>query len=209
MQSGNLYVYAINSPITWCDVTGEVGILATIAIGAAVNVVTTYIAAKVTGQSYTWKDAGIAVLSGALSSVDNWGAKILGGVIAGAYTAYNAYSSGASVGEAFFDGVISGTVTVFSVTNVTKAITNIKVTTAIGIVADTTLGVGINSTAAAYHRGITSTATAKSTTSKATSTSTSTSTSKAKQNVTQSKTTSAPTALSKSAKGGKVVAMLY
>ncbi|MBR2042050.1 MAG: hypothetical protein IJ945_06745 [Oscillospiraceae bacterium] len=39
MQSGNLYVYCMNSPILLMDYSGEIGFLCTLAIGAGIGAI--------------------------------------------------------------------------------------------------------------------------------------------------------------------------
>ena len=54
MQSGNLYVYCISNPVAYVDPVGTLAFLASLlvrmAVGAIINIATTFIAAKVTGQ---------------------------------------------------------------------------------------------------------------------------------------------------------------
>ena len=59
------------------------------AAGAAVNVATTFVAAKATGQEYTIKDAAVAALTGAISGASNsFTAGIIRAGIAGVYNFY-------------------------------------------------------------------------------------------------------------------------
>ena len=70
MQSGNLYVYGVSNPIYYADQDGRVGILASIAIGAAIGALisgSTQIAKNViAGESWT-DGLGRVVLAGAAS----------------------------------------------------------------------------------------------------------------------------------------------
>ena len=94
-------LYGFNNPISYSDPTGEfaIGVMLRKAfIGATVNVLTTYIGAKVTGQSYSLKDAGFAALSGALGTINSW-TKIVAGIVSGGYTGFTAVQNGSSIGE--------------------------------------------------------------------------------------------------------------
>ena len=121
MQSGNLYVYGVNSPIAYVDPDGTfvflTSTLAKMAVGALINVTTTCIAAAVTGQKISALDIAVAAGAGALASTQGL-IKVAGGIIAGAYTAYTTYKSGASLGSSLAAGVVSGLVTVGSPSNI-------------------------------------------------------------------------------------------
>ena len=74
MQSGNLYVYGINNPILYQDLSGDFAITAAIVgkmvLGATINLTTSYISAKVTGQNFTVTDALSSILSGAIGGIN-------------------------------------------------------------------------------------------------------------------------------------------
>ena len=115
MQSGNLYVYGVNSPIAYVDPDGMLAYLASVlvrmAVCAVINAATTYVAAKITGQKVTWGDIGIAALSGAVANSPFKYVSAIAGVLTGGYTAISTYASGASFGGALAAGAISGTIT--------------------------------------------------------------------------------------------------
>lgn len=59
----NMFAYCMNNPVRMVDDDGELPqVLVGALIGGSVNVVTTFIAAKVTGQSYSLKDGGLHLL---------------------------------------------------------------------------------------------------------------------------------------------------
>ena len=70
MQSGNLYVYGVSNPIHYVDQDGNVGILASIAIGAVVGALISgsaqIIKNVVAGEAWT-DGLGRAMLAGAAS----------------------------------------------------------------------------------------------------------------------------------------------
>ena len=53
---------------------------ATMLVGAVVNVASIAIAAATTGQKYTWADAAIAAVTGAIASRSAVGGAIFGGI---------------------------------------------------------------------------------------------------------------------------------
>ena len=82
LSGNNMFAYCGNNPINRCDTTGKFWLTAL--VSAAVNVATTFIAAKVTGQSYTWTDASVAFISGAANVIPGVG-PLLSGSISGGY----------------------------------------------------------------------------------------------------------------------------
>ena len=169
MQSGNLYVYGVNSPIAYVDPDGTfvflTSMLAKMAVGALINVTTTCIAAAVTGQKISALDIAVAAGAGALASTQGL-IKVAGGVIAGAYTAYTTYKSGASLGSSLAAGVVSGLVTVGSPSNIAGSATGIElyevVNSSVQIgykeiafaVTDTVFSTGSNSIVAAASKSV-------------------------------------------------------
>ena len=159
MQSGNLYVYGVNSPIAYVDPDGMLAGLALaaakMAIGAAINVVTTYVAAKVTGQEVTWLDIGVAALSGAIGVSSFKRASILAGVIAGGYTAISTYASGASLGGALAAGAVSGIITAESMSTIGKQILGGNIRFKVAAPVDSVFNMAGNSISAAASKSAT------------------------------------------------------
>ena len=118
-----MFAYCLCNPVNSYDPDGEFAIgtiLGKAAIGAGINVLTTFVAAKVTGQDYTWKDAGVAALSGAIGSGNATKLKVIAGVVSGVYTGAMAYKNGASLDGALAAGVVSGVGTTFAVSNIAQ-----------------------------------------------------------------------------------------
>ena len=88
----NLYAYCDNNPVVRVDADGEIW---TVVAGVGINLVTSYVAAKVTGQEYGWKDAAAAVVTGVISGLSSVGIAanhVANGIVAG----FLSYSSGAN-----------------------------------------------------------------------------------------------------------------
>jgi RHS repeat-associated protein len=149
----NMFAYCGNNPINLSDPNGKFALgiaLGKAALGAAVNVFTTYIGAKSTGQSYSWKDATIAAVSGALGT-GNTLLKIAAGVVSGVYTGVTAYQNGANTGKAILSGFVSAWGTTVSVANIagwTGPALNLGVST----FTDLVFGTAANSISAATYR---------------------------------------------------------
>jgi len=149
----NMFAYCLNNPVNLFDPNGRFAlgvILGKAAIGAAVNVLTTYIGAKVTGQSYSWKDAGVAALAGALGTGGTV-LKIAAGAVSGLYTGITAYQNGADVGKAVISGVVSAWGTTVSVANV-AGWTGPALELGVSTFTDVVFGTASNSIAAATYR---------------------------------------------------------
>ena len=150
MQSGNLYVYGVSNPVAWIDANGGFVISATAAtliaaaVGGTINIATTIIAAKVTGQEISALDIIIAGASGALSSSGVGFLVAAGGGIAGAYTAWSAYQSGASLGGALVSGAVSGLITVGSSSNIAGHVANLQLYTPVNAAVNKTVNIGLN-----------------------------------------------------------------
>ena len=160
----NVYAYCANNPVNFSDPTGEfvLGvILAKAAIGAAVNVLTTYIGAKVTGQSYSWKDAGVAALAGALGTGSTV-LKVAAGVVSGLYTGVTAYQNGADLEKAALAGAVSAWGTTVSVTNI-AGWTGSAIELGASTATDVVFGTASNSIAAATYRASIETSTSNNT----------------------------------------------
>lgn len=156
----NMYAYCENNPVNGEDQNGKFVLSAILAktavvvgkaaLGASVNVLTTFVAAKVTGQSYSWQDAGVAALSGALGT-GNTPLKIAAGVVSGAYSAYMAYKNGASISGAIMTGAVSAYGTTASVANI-AGWTGIDLSIITSTFTDVVFGTASNSIAAATYR---------------------------------------------------------
>ncbi len=153
----NLYAYCDNNPVSREDGEGTCWLSAL--VGAAVNVATTFIAAKATGQEYTWLDAGVAALSGAANAIPVAGPWI-SGAITGTYTGIMAAKSGANLGEAFLCGSVAAVCTTASISNLANwnGATIDLATTAF---TDVVFGTGYNGMAAATFKAVTTNAQAR------------------------------------------------
>jgi len=65
--STNMFAYCENNPVMKQDPTGELGVIASCLVGGTVNMITSFIGAKATGQDFTLKDAAVSFGLGALS----------------------------------------------------------------------------------------------------------------------------------------------
>lgn len=148
----NLYVYCNGNPVAMLDDEGEFAIsLIKAAVGAVVNVATTYIAAKVTGQEYGILDGVFAAASGAVNSITSSGiAKhLFSGLISGAYASYVVYKETEDMGAAVAAGIASAVCTVATPQNLvdfTKI--DVKPSIAVSVATDATFGFGNNLAAA-------------------------------------------------------------
>ena len=148
-----MFAYCNNNPIVGFDPTGESVLLAIVgkaALGAIINVATTFIGAKVTGQSYSWKDAGIAALSGALGTGGTW-LKIIAGGVSGVYSGIMAYQNGADGWKAIVSGIVAAFGTTVSVSNL-AGWTGTALELGISSFTDIVFGTASNSIAAATYR---------------------------------------------------------
>ena len=151
----NMFAYCNNNPVVQSDHNGEFDLLTLVSavISAAVNVATTYIAAKATGQEYTLTDALVSAAIGAANAIPVAGPFIAGG-ISGAYSAYTAVKNGATAGEAALCFAVSATVTTASIGN----LANLGTESALSIVAtasaDLVFGTGYNCIAAATNKAV-------------------------------------------------------
>ena len=151
----NMFAYCNNSPVIQADHTGEFGLLTLVsaAVSAAVNVATTYIAAKATGQEYTLTDALVSAAIGAANAIPVAGPFIAGG-ISGAYSAYTAVKNGATAGEAALCFAVSATVTTASIGNLANLGTESALSIAATASADLVFGTGYNCIAAATNKAV-------------------------------------------------------
>ena len=137
------------------DPTGEFGLFSIIsmAVGAATNIATSYIAAKVTGQDFTLADAIVAGATGAASATPWKVVKYLGVAVAAGYSAYGAIASGASVGEVLTTMAVTAVLTVSAVSTAIPEVTHYG-QLAIATGADFVFGTGANCISAATNAGI-------------------------------------------------------
>ena len=149
----NAFAYCNNNSINCADQSGEVAFWISAVIGAAVNVATTYIAAKATGQDYTLMDGLVAAAAGALNAIPVVGPYIAA-TVSGAYAGYTAYKNGASTGEIALNFVVSAWATGASISNLADlgraSMTAVLATAA----ADLTFGLGYNGIAAGTNKAI-------------------------------------------------------
>lgn len=123
------------------------------AVGAAVNVVTSYIAAKVTGQSYALSDGLVAAASGAACAFGPAGA-VIAGLISGGYSAYASYASGSSLTGSLLTGIASGVLTGAGIGNIVglnQTISNLGLQALLDFIFCT----GYNSMSAAIYKSVT------------------------------------------------------
>ena len=151
----NMFAYCNNSPVIQADHTGEFGLLTLVsaAVSAAVNVATTYIAAKATGQEYTLTDALVSAAIGAVNAIPGAGPFIAGG-ISGAYSAYTAVKNGATAGEAALCFAVSATATTASIGNLANLGTESALRIAATASADLVFGTGYNCIAATTNKAV-------------------------------------------------------
>lgn len=118
-------------------------------VGAGLNVATSMLAAKVTGQEYTFVDGIVAAASGAVSA--KWA--VWGGVVSGVYAGYVAKKNGGNIGE-----IVTNTIAAFVGTtcmgNLGSIIGGESLNIGIGAVYSATFGTGGNLAAAGVNAGI-------------------------------------------------------
>ena len=148
----NLYAYCDNEPIVRVDEDGKLWLI-TALVSAVVNIAVTFVAAKVTGQDYTWADAGVAAAAGIANTIPLAG-PALNGVITGGYTAYNAYQKGASLQNAIISGVVSGCASGVSIGNL-SGFMGTPLDLATSAAADLTFGSGYNIVASSVYASVT------------------------------------------------------
>ena len=146
------------------DPTGE-SVLMTLlfaATGAAINVVTTYIGALVTGQSYSLIDGIAAASAGALCAFGTAGA-LAAGLVSGVYSAIMSYESGVEWWGVLLSGLTSGLFTTFGIGNLAqleKTLINLGTQAFVDLIFCT----GYNSMSAAVYNAVTPETPAKDTT---------------------------------------------
>ena len=99
----------------------------------------------------------MAAASGALVGAGDT-ARIIGGVIAGGYTAVEALKAGASFETALADGALAGFATVATASGAAQISVAAQYGVSTVAIADTVFGIGISGISAGVHSGIVSTA---------------------------------------------------
>jgi len=144
----NLFAYCGNNPIERTDILGYAWSWAAGLVGAVVNVVTTYIAAKATGQDYTWKDAGVAAVTGLFNTMS----PIASGAFSGIYAYLSARVNGASIKDSLITGIVSGVCTTASMGNIANHLAPKELSLFGNVVMDLTYGTGANLISASVNR---------------------------------------------------------
>ena len=147
--SYNLYAYCSNNPVMFTDPSGESWLLSAI-VGAVVNIITTYVSAKVTNQDYTIVDAIFAGGAGAASSLGFSGA-LFGGFVSGLGTFISSKVSGYSIGESLTMGIVGAT---FSTISISTMVAGDKLGTSVSAMVGLTFGFGSNLLGASSIAGI-------------------------------------------------------
>ena len=156
--SYNLYAYCSNNPVMYTDPTGESWLGAI--IGAALNVVTTFLSAVITNQEYTWIDATFAAASGAIAG-GTADAKFLTGIVAGilfsgAFSGIGAFVStaiGDSPEVAVAAGIVTAAFSIFTISSII-AVHKITLGTGTSTIVGLTFGLGSNAMAASVVKGL-------------------------------------------------------
>ena len=111
LSNKNLYLYCDNNPIIKVDEEGQIATwLVSAALGAAVNVVASFIIARAMGQEFGVKDVAVAAVLGAVGGIcggyRDW-RKYIGAAANGIYVGTVAYRSGANLGASLVSGGIA------------------------------------------------------------------------------------------------------
>jgi hypothetical protein len=116
-----MYAYCKNRPTVFYDPSGEIAweVVGFAAVGAAVNVATSFLVAKAMGQSYTWTDAGFAAAAGAACTFGVAG-RVVGGLLSGGYSASTTYQNGSDGVKPVVAGIVSFTTTFAGIGNYSK-----------------------------------------------------------------------------------------
>jgi len=150
----NMYAYCDNNPVKLLDPTGEFPVIIIAAVlSASINVITTFVAAKVTGQEYTWVDALVYAAAGATNVIPYVGIYV-NAAISGIYSGFVSYNNGATVEESVFVGVVSGVMAAVTIGNLANLGTETVESILVTGFADLIFGVGNNSIAAASSKAV-------------------------------------------------------
>ena len=151
-----MFAYCNNSPINYADPSGTIAVEIIVAlakqaaVGAVINLATSYLAATITGQSFTLRDGCWAAVAGAGSGIH----PALGGTIGGIYAAYSSYENGVDTAGIIISGVVSFCCTAFSVGGLSEFVEG-----AAGVFVDATFTFASNLISAATYTGISKNAT--------------------------------------------------
>ena len=110
----NMFAYCLNSPTNMLDNTGEFALSVTVVAmiisvvgGALINLGTSYVSAKCTGQDFSALDAAIALVVGGMSGAGGgWSAGAF--LLAAVYTTLDYYSEGVPLGTSIVYGLATG-----------------------------------------------------------------------------------------------------
>ena len=146
MNGSNMYSYCKNNPVMLMDSDGDFALpIAAMIVGAAINVVTTGIAACVVGQDYTVKDAVLAAVTGAVGASGPAG-PLVAGLISG-FVTYRCYrEQGEDRTVSFTNAVMAGAFTLGSTGSVSTLLTSgsaIKTATKIELGLGTSAAIGV------------------------------------------------------------------
>lgn len=108
---------------------------------------------SVTAQEFTWRDAGVAALTGGLSSI-SFGWLVVASIFNGAYSAYTAYEDGANTVGILGSGITSALLNMVSFGDLAQA-GNDLVGIAISGFTDLVFGAGFSSIDAAVSKTFT------------------------------------------------------
>ena len=150
----NMFAYCGNNPIMRCDPFGENPLiaLAYAAVGALINIGASYIAAKVTGQSFTFTDGLVAAGVGIACSFGSVGT-LLGGILSCGYSAYSSRQNGASVFGMCLVGLVSFVFTAGGIGNI-AGLDHTWANLGIQAFVDFIFGTGYNSMSAGVYKAV-------------------------------------------------------
>ena len=141
--------------MTNSDPTGE-SVLVTllfVAAGAAINVATTWLAATITGQSYSFVDGCVAALSGAFCGLGG-GWIFAAGLVSGVYSGIMSYLNGAEWWGSLIAGLASGYFTMAGIgnlANIPHTLSNLGIQAFVDFIFCT----GYNSMSAGVYKAVT------------------------------------------------------